>query len=78
MAEPSLQIGRSQNSVDSTRSGSLTPVLSPDGMEFIYLREKERNMEQLELLGEFLSGVGVLLLGCAALWFVTVYEDKKK
>jgi len=47
-------------------------------MEFIYLREKERNMEQLELLGEFLSGVGVLLLGCAALWFVTVYEDKKK
>lgn len=35
-------------------------------------------MEQLELLGEFLSGVGVLLLGCAAMWFVTVYQEKKK
>jgi hypothetical protein len=47
-------------------------------MEFTCLREKERNMEQLELLGEFLGGVGVLLLGCAAMWFVTVYQDKKK
>lgn len=47
-------------------------------MGFTYLREKERGMEQLELLGEFLSGVGILLLGCAAMWFVTVYQEKKK
>ena len=34
-------------------------------------------MDNLVSLGQFFSGVGVLLLGCAALWFVTVYESKK-
>ncbi len=34
-------------------------------------------METLAVLGTFFVGVGVLLLGCAALWFVTVYSDKK-
>lgn len=35
-------------------------------------------MANLVSLGQFLSGVGVLLLGLAALWFVTVYNEKKK
>ena len=35
-------------------------------------------MEVLALLGQFLLGVGVLLLGIAALWFVTVYSEKNK
>ncbi len=35
-------------------------------------------MEVLALLGQFLLGVGVLLLGVAALWFVTVYSEKNK
>ena len=35
-------------------------------------------MGQLALLGQFLSGVGVLLLGCAAMWFVSVYGEKKE
>jgi len=33
-------------------------------------------METLAILGKFFVGIGVLLLGCAALWFVTVYSDK--
>lgn len=33
-------------------------------------------METLVILGQFFVGVGILLLGCAALWFVTVYSDK--
>jgi hypothetical protein len=33
-------------------------------------------MEQLAALGQFLGGVGFLLLGCAALWFVSVYKPK--
>jgi len=35
-------------------------------------------MEFLALLGQFLLGVGVLLLGVSALWFVTVYSEKNK
>ena len=35
-------------------------------------------MEILALLGQFLLGVGVLLLGVAALWFVTVYSEKNE
>jgi hypothetical protein len=34
-------------------------------------------MGSLAVLGQFFLGVGVLLLGCAALWFVTVYSEKK-
>ncbi len=33
-------------------------------------------MDTLLILGKFFVGVGVLLLGVAALWFVTVYADK--
>jgi hypothetical protein len=39
-----------------------------------YIHIKEDEMEFLALLGQFLLGVGVLLLGVAALWFVTVYS----
>lgn len=35
-------------------------------------------MSALVGLGQFLLGVGVLLLGCAALWFVSEYSEKKK
>jgi hypothetical protein len=35
-------------------------------------------MEILALLGEFFVGVGVLCLGVAAIWFVTIYADTKK
>ena len=34
-------------------------------------------METLQMLGHFFVGVGLLLLGCAALWFVSVYNEKK-
>jgi hypothetical protein len=34
-------------------------------------------MAALALLGQFFVGVGLLLLGVAALWFVTVYSEKK-
>ena len=34
-------------------------------------------MEALALLGQFLVGVGLLLLGVAALWFVSVYSERK-
>lgn len=34
-------------------------------------------MGVLVLLGQFLLGVGVLLLGIAALWFVSIYSEKK-
>lgn len=32
----------------------------------------------LALLGEFFVGLGLLLLGVAALWFVSVYAEKNK
>lgn len=35
-------------------------------------------MEILALLGQFFIGVGVLLLGCAAIWFVTIYSEKNE
>jgi hypothetical protein len=33
-------------------------------------------MATLAVLGQFFIGVGLLLIGCAALWFVTVYAEK--
>jgi hypothetical protein len=38
----------------------------------------EDDVEQLELLGEFLGGLGILFLGLAAFWFVSVYQQKKE
>jgi len=35
-------------------------------------------METLALLGQFFVGIGLLLVGLAALWFVAVYGDKKR
>lgn len=35
-------------------------------------------MEVLEILGKFFIGVGFLLIGCAAMWFVSVYSGKKE
>jgi len=35
-------------------------------------------MEQLELLGEFLGGLGIFFLGLAAFWFVSVYQKTKE
>jgi hypothetical protein len=34
-------------------------------------------METLAILGQFFLGLGFLLLGLAALWFVAVYNEKK-
>jgi hypothetical protein len=34
-------------------------------------------MEKLVLLGQAASGLGVLLIGLAALWFVAEYREKK-
>ena len=38
----------------------------------------ESNMQFLAILGQFFIGVGVLLLGCAAIWFVTIYSEKNE
>jgi hypothetical protein len=35
-------------------------------------------MENLVALGHFLGGLGVFFLGIGALWFVSVYSEKKK
>lgn len=35
-------------------------------------------MDQLAPLGDFLTGVGILLLGCAAMWFVAEYKGAQK
>jgi len=35
-------------------------------------------MEMLALLGQFFIGVGLLLIGSAAIWFVTIYAEKNK
>ena len=35
-------------------------------------------METLALLGQFFVGVGLLLIGSAAIWFVTIYAEKKE
>jgi hypothetical protein len=34
-------------------------------------------MEFLAILGRFFIGVGVMLLGLAAIWFVAIYGEKK-
>ena len=36
------------------------------------------NMETLALLGVFLGGVGILLLGCGLMWFLSMYLEKYK
>ena len=36
----------------------------------------ESNMEILAILGQFFIGVGMLLLGSAAIWYVTIYSEK--
>ncbi len=33
-------------------------------------------METLAILGQFFIGVGVMLLGVSAIWFVTIYDEK--
>ena len=33
-------------------------------------------MEFLALLGQFFVGVGLLLIGSAAIWFVTIYSER--
>jgi len=35
-------------------------------------------MGALVVLGQFFIGVGVLLLGLAAIWFVSVYAQKRE
>jgi len=35
-------------------------------------------MGNLVALGQAASGLGVLLLGLAALWFVSIYGEKKR
>jgi hypothetical protein len=35
-------------------------------------------MENLMMLGQAASGLGVFFMGLAALWFVTIYQDKNK
>jgi hypothetical protein len=35
-------------------------------------------MDMLALFGQFLVGVGVLLIGVAALWFVSVYPKDRR
>ncbi len=34
-------------------------------------------MENLASLGIFFTGIGVLLLGCGLMWFVSEYSNKK-
>ena len=35
-------------------------------------------MHILTILGQFFIGVGVLLLGVAAIWFVTIYSENNE
>lgn len=35
-------------------------------------------METLVMLGQFFIGVGLLLIGSAAIWFVSVYAEKNE
>ena len=46
-------------------------------VRFAEYAKREGSMETLVNLGQFFSGVGIMLLGVAALWFVTVYSEKK-
>jgi hypothetical protein len=34
-------------------------------------------MEVLVILGRFFVGLGVLLLGCAAIWLVAIHSEKE-
>jgi hypothetical protein len=34
-------------------------------------------MHNLVILGQFFIGLGVMLIGVAAIWFVSIYSDKK-
>jgi hypothetical protein len=38
----------------------------------------EVDMENLELLGHFFGGLGLLFVGVGVLWFVSVYKPKEK
>ena len=35
-------------------------------------------MEKLALLGQFLGGIGLLLLGTGVNWFVSIHEKSEK
>jgi hypothetical protein len=35
-------------------------------------------VQNLVMLGQAATGLGVLLMGLAALWFVALYQDKKQ
>ena len=35
-------------------------------------------MEALGTIGIFFAGLGVLLLGCGLMWFVSIYSEKNK
>ena len=47
-------------------------------MQFADPCGKGAGMAFLATFGQFLIGLGLLLLGCAALWFVSVYSEKKR
>ena len=38
----------------------------------------EDDMENAALLGQLMGGLGLLLTGVGVLWFVSVYQEKKK
>ena len=40
--------------------------------------EREDAMEMLVMLGQAAAGLGIFLLGLAAMWFVSVYSSKKE
>ena len=44
----------------------------------ITIRGKGTEMATLALLGQFFVGVGILLIGCAAIWFVSIYQEREK
>jgi hypothetical protein len=41
------------------------------------ISDKEVEMQNLVMLGQAALGLGVFFMGVAALWFVSVYGDKK-
>ena len=41
------------------------------------LCEKEDEMGFFAAMGQFFIGVGLLLIGSAAIWFVAIYSEKK-
>jgi hypothetical protein len=38
----------------------------------------EGDMEQLLVVAQFFSGLGIFFLGVGVLWFVSVYKEKKE